>query len=137
MNKLRKDPRTREQLIAEVDRLRQGYIGQEIGSTIRTAVMAGCVGFVAWCGKEVVASLAGMDTNAHIVVNVLSRLEVAAALSLGVGAAGVMYGLAQRKLRRDTVQRLQSRIQVFERRADPARSSSLLMPDGTTNPEDL
>lgn len=137
MATLRKDSRTREQLITEVDRLRRGYIVEEVGQSVRVAVSAACIAFVAWCGKDVVASLAGLQTNAHIVVDVLGRVEVAATLMISFGAAGVLYGLQQRSLRRRTVRRLQARIQEFERRTDPRRTSSHLLPDGSTNPEDL
>ena len=134
---MRQDVRSREQLLNEIDRLRKGSYIEEAGKTIRVIVSAGCIAFVAWCGKEAMLGLSGADTTANIVVSVLGRLEIAAIFSLSFGGAGVLYGLGQRSLRRSTVRRLQARIQAFERRSDPSRSSSMLTPEGTTNPEDL
>lgn len=134
---MKKDPRNREQLLAEIDRLRVGYWIEEVGATTRFLIGALSVGFVAWCGKEIFVTLAGQTTDAHIVIDFLSRIEVAAVFSLATGAGGVLYGLSQRQLRRTTVKRLQARNQALERRFDPKRTSSELAPDGSTNPEDL
>lgn len=133
---MRQDKRTRDQLLAEIDRLRRGSIIDEVGQTLRWTLAVACIAFVAWCMREAVRDLAGLQTNANISVGFLGKIEVAATLSMVFGVGGVLYGVAQRSLRRKTVKRLQARIQLYERRQDPRRSSSELAEDGTTNPED-
>jgi hypothetical protein len=44
--------------------------------------------------------------------------------------------LKQRKLRRDVVERLSSRVPFLEKQLDPGRTSSKLTDRGDTNPED-
>lgn len=134
---MKKDIPSREQLLAENARLRVGYWIEEASATTRFLIGALCVAFVTWCAKEVFGTLAGRSTDAHIVIDFFSRIEVAAVISIATGAGGVLYGFSQRQLRRATVKRLQGRIYALERGADPGRTSSELAPDGSTNPEDI
>lgn len=55
---------------------------------------------------------------------------------LGVGTLGIVYGKRQSILRKNTIERLQSRIQELEKRIDENRSSSGLTSRGDTNPRD-
>lgn len=97
-----------------------------------------------WIGLGVIAhyaylsidALAGKETSALINLGVLGNVEVSLGLSITVTAISVAYALQQRKLRRDTVERLQLRITEFEKQIDPKRSSSQLTTRGETRPED-
>ena len=86
----------------------------------------------------VVAELSGTTTVADIGIEVglLANLQVGQVVSGAAGVAGVGYGLAQRKLRRDTIERVQGRIISYEKGIDPGRTSSMLTPRGETRPED-
>ena len=79
-----------------------------------------------------VASLAGKSTVSDIGIKFLGNLRVSEGLAGLFGGGGTVYGLAQRKLRRDTIERLQGRIKELEREHDPNRSSSNLTIRGTT-----
>lgn len=83
-----------------------------------------------------IESLAGKETLTDIGINFLSEVKVSIALSWLVGFFGAFYGINQRKLRKDTVERLQTRIKEFEISVDSKRSSSQLTTRGDTRPED-
>ena len=78
------------------------------------------------------AALAGRTTISDIVVNFLGNFRVSEGLAWALGAGGTGYGLLQRKLRRDTIERLQGRVKTMEQEYDPNRSSSNLTSRGTT-----
>lgn len=83
---------------------------------------------------RMVDSLAGLSTDADLQLSFL--IDVSVYLAWIAGASGVAYGAKQRKLRRDTVERLQIRITELEKEIDPGRTSSGLTGRGDTNPED-
>jgi hypothetical protein len=84
-----------------------------------------------------VEALAGKYTFADIGLQALANLRVSEAIAYAFGAAGVGYGLRQRKLRRDTIEQLAARVQAAEQLVDPGRTSSALSARGTTRQEDL
>ena len=48
----------------------------------------------------------------------------------------LIYGVLQRKLRRDAIQRLHGRVEALEKERDPSRTSSTLTSRGDTRRED-
>lgn len=52
------------------------------------------------------------------------------------GIAGIMYGIKQSKLRKDTIERLQGSNKALELKVDPGRSSSKLTKRGETREGD-
>lgn len=91
---------------------------------------------------RIVAALAGESTFADIGIEIdvlgatLGQTPVSHGIAFLLAVVGLMYGLRQAKLRRDTVERLQGRIRELERGLDPNRTSSGITPRGTTQPED-
>jgi hypothetical protein len=83
-----------------------------------------------------VLALAGRLTFADIGIKVLGDVRVSEAAAWLLSGGSVAYGWHQRKLRKDTVERLQERIQKFERQIDGKRTSSRLTARGNTRPED-
>jgi hypothetical protein len=83
-----------------------------------------------------VKSLAGHYTFADIGIKVLGDFKISEAFGYLFGAGGAGYGLRERRLRRQTTERLTARNATLERELDPNRSSSRLTTRGTTNPED-
>lgn len=59
---------------------------------------------------------------------------ILASVMLGLG--GIWFGRRERKLRKDTVEKLHQYQKLWEERIDPKRTSSLLTPRGDTRPED-
>lgn len=84
-----------------------------------------------------IESLSGKYTLADIGVNFLSQMDVSITLAWGAGLMAVVYGLKQRKLRKDTIERMQLRVHQLETKIDPNRSSSNLTSRGDTRPEDM
>ena len=112
-------------------------VAEQVGQTVRIAIiMLGLVG-IAWCARLIVSDLAGKITDANIAIDMLGKLEVSVALGWAVGIGGAIYGVSQNKLRKRTVKRLAGRVKTLEGMIDPGRSSSELGEDGDTNPEDV
>ncbi len=128
--------KSRAELQAELRVLRRYRVGDSVASVLRELVRWGAVSFCAYMGFRCVAVLAGKITMAEIGVRVLGSLRVSEAVAWIFGAGGVGYGLRQRRLRRQTIERLSTRIQELERGIDPKRTSSHLTPRGETSPED-
>lgn len=113
---------------------------EQIASVIKVLVIvAGCclgIWLVSQSLAVVAVELAGKETQASIVVQLLSSTTVSVGLGWTVGAGGIAYGVAQNKLRKSTVSRLHTRLKDLELQFDGKRSSSNLTKDGQTNPED-
>ncbi|MDR3570274.1 MAG: hypothetical protein P4L43_19805 [Syntrophobacteraceae bacterium] len=94
------------------------------------------IGAVAFFAYKSIEVLAGKTTSSNIVFSVLTNLKANQYFGLIFGGGGIFYGYKQKELRKKTVERLQSRIQVFEKYIDIRRSSSTLTSAGDTRPED-
>lgn len=128
--------KSKAQLEAELKVLRQSRFAEGTVQVLLSLIRWGALIFIARYGYLSIESLAGKSTLADIGINFLSDIKVSVAIAWSTGFGGVIYGLSQRKLRRDTVERLQERIQVLEAEKDPARTSSKLTKRGDTRPED-
>ena len=85
---------------------------------------------------KVAEVLAGKATLADIALKLIGSLSITSTVGYAVGVVGTIYGLRERKLRRDKTEYLQERIQKLEKQWDPKRSTSRLTTRGTTNPLD-
>lgn len=103
-----------------------------IGMLIRYSALVLCVRY----GYLTVASLAGKSTLANIVVSALADVRVSETIAWLFGAGGTLFGFAQRRFRKKTVERLSARNMELEKSIDPRRTSSALLPTGDTRPED-
>ena len=92
--------------------------------------------FIAYLFASALKELAGKETYADVFVAVLGNLTFERGASYVAGGVGILYGLLERKFRRDKIETLAKRIQELEKTVDPKRSSSTLTPRGTTRPED-
>ncbi|MBS0457444.1 MAG: hypothetical protein JSS44_08970 [Proteobacteria bacterium] len=101
-----------------------------------TLARYGSVVAVAYLGYRTIDVLAGKTTLADIGIGFLANVQISTALAWGVGVGGAWYGKRQNRLRKDTIERLQGRIQHLERQHDPQRSSSNLTRRGDTRQED-
>lgn len=91
---------------------------------------------IARYGYYAVVALAGKQTVAEIALKFLASLTISKTLCLGAASGGVAWGATERKLRKQTIRTKARRIKELEERIDPERSSSKLMSDGSTRPED-
>ena len=128
--------RTKSQLIAELKAIKSARTADGWVTVLQSLIRWGGIALVARYSYLAVEALAGQTTLADIGINFLGKVEVSVALAWSFGAVGVAYGWQQRKLRKDTVERLQNRIQALEQMIDRGRSSSNLTPRGDSRPED-
>ncbi|MBE0567932.1 MAG: hypothetical protein IH621_18405 [Krumholzibacteria bacterium] len=97
---------------------------------------AGAVCFLGYCFWQATAVMAGHETTLNLVLRVLSDLKLTIGINIAATASFTGLWLRERKLRKDTVERLQSRIKKLELARDPQRTTSNLDARGDTNPED-
>lgn len=88
-----------------------------------------------WFSYLAIEQLAGTSTKAMLIVKGLGESSSGCTLAFTFGIGGVFYGHRQRKLKGDTVQRLQDRIRQLEKIIDPKRTSAALTDRGDTIPE--
>lgn len=115
----------------------------------RALIQWGAIVFIAYFCFRAVRDLAGKKTLANINFHHpflglldMGRTLVASSgavgpLGLMFGTGGILYGLFQRKLRRDVIKKYYHYIERDQKALDKDRTSSLLMPEGGTRPEDV
>lgn len=113
------------------DRLTEGTV-----SVLNNLIRWGAIVTIFYFGYSSIELLAGKETLSNIAVSLLTDIKISVAIAWTAAGGGLIYGLRQKKLRKDTVERLQGRIKELELRHDPNRTSSDLTPRGETRPED-
>jgi hypothetical protein len=108
----------------------------EIGVTLRTLIKWGSLVLIVRYGYLSLASMAGKETLADVAIRFLGNLKVSESIAYLLGTGGVIYGAAQRQLRRRNIRRLVQAKNDLEKWIDPGRTSSGLKDDGTTRPGD-
>jgi hypothetical protein len=129
--------KSKRELEAELQVLKVSRNADIVTTLGKEAIRWFGISFCVYWIYRIFESLAGETTIASVVVDVLGKVEVTTTITLSAGGFGVLYGLWQRKLRKDTVQRLQSRNTALELKLDPTRTSSLLTARGDSRPEDV
>jgi hypothetical protein len=139
----RNDPRmakknkTRAELEAENKELRRTKVTSGLTEIFNNLIRYTALVLCVYLGSESIQALAGQTTEANILVKFLGEFNVSQGAAVLFGAAGTMYGLAERRQRQKMIERLHSRIKYLERQIDPKRSSSNLTETGDTNPRDV
>lgn len=131
-----KEKKTAAELRGENRILRRIRATEGIAAILISIIKWGSIVFVFRYISVMVVALAGQTTAADIGIKILSHFAVSDALAWALGIGSASYGVAQNRLRKNTVERLQERIQQLEATRDPHRSSSRLTPRGDTRPED-
>lgn len=83
----------------------------------------------AFAGKTSLADL-------NFVVGALADMKFRIGATIALTGSGWIYGLRQRQLRRNTIERLATRNTELETKIDPNRTSSQITKRGTTRKED-
>lgn len=128
--------KSKSQLEAELKVLRQSKVSEGVVQVLSSFIRWGGIVLIVRYGYLGIEALAGKSTLADIGIDFLTDINVSVAIAWSVGVGGAIYGLRQRTLRKDTVERLVGRIQEFESSLDPSRTSSKLTTRGDTRPED-
>lgn len=136
----RAEPRPSRRDVVQLERLRTDRryeLWTRLGSLlIGRGLKWGFFGFLVYQFRLAVEAYAGKITLAGFLVslgaNVTTNLLVSWSVAIGFG----IWVFLERKLKRDTVERLSLRIKELELRIDRKRSSSDLTKRGDTRPED-
>lgn len=123
-------------LEAENGFLRKGRIAEGAIQVSLALLRYGTIVVLGYWALQGIRAIAGSSTDANIAVELLANFGVSVTLAWTVALSGGAYGLFQRHLRRNTVERLQGRIRELESIIDPQRTSSELTQRGDTRPED-
>src|SRR5260221_8117939 len=94
-----------------------------IGWSVHQVALA----FIAFAGKSSIADLS---------FRLLSTINMVWSLSITLSGVSITLYLRERRLHRNTRERLTARVTDLELQIDPTRSSSLLTPQGTTRKGD-
>jgi len=125
---------SRAQLEAENSLLKRFHVSGNIATIISNLSRYGSLVAISYMIYLTVGSLAGKVTMTDI--KIAGTLDVSDALGAIFRGSGLLYGIAQKRLRSKTIKRLKGRIQELEQQRDPNRTSSGLTPEGETRPED-
>jgi hypothetical protein len=128
--------KSRAELLAENKLLRRGNIAFSISSTLNTLIRYGSYVLIAMFIYLAIASLAGQETKASIVLNFLGNLTISQWAGWLLAGGSTYVAVRERKLRKDTTEKLASRNEKLERGRDSKRSSSRLTKRGDTHPRD-
>ena len=128
--------KSKAQLEAELRLIKQSRVGEGIILAVLSLIRWGSIVLIVRYIFLSIESLAGKITLTDIGINFLGEVKVSIALAWSIGIFGAFYGLKQRKLRKDTIERLQLRNTELESQIDSNRSSSKLTVRGETRPED-
>jgi p-aminobenzoyl-glutamate transporter AbgT len=135
-NNNKNNGRSYEEIEAELKFLKRGRKAETIAVLGQSAFRWGGLAYIAYCGSEAVRVLAGEATTAKIGIELVGNMHVSVAIAWSFGVAGIIYGFAQRKLRKDVIERLAGRTSKLEKEIDIRRSSSRLTARGDT-PEEI
>src|SRR5438046_227608 len=107
-----------------------------IKAVITLGITFGIVYAVAAISQHGVKTDINVSANANIAVHLFSVLESRAKWAWGIAVFAILYGIAERQLRRRKTAYLQGRIVKLEEMIDQHRSSSGLSERGETRTED-
>jgi hypothetical protein len=85
---------------------------------------------------QAITVLSGHQTDVSFVLKILLNLQADRWMAYIVAGSLGAYGWNERRLRRRDIERLTRHTEDLENRIDPKRTSSKLLPDGTTRWED-
>jgi hypothetical protein len=121
---------------ASSDEWKRFQVVQAVSTNVGRLIRWGAVVLIFRYGYYSILVLSGRETVASVILRILSNVTVSVSIYIGAALTGVGWGAVERILRKRTVKSLSARIRRLERQIDPNRSSSNLMEDGSTRPED-
>lgn len=129
--------KTRQELELDLRLTQQSKRLEALVTIGKEIIRCGTIIAVAWLLYLSVRTLAGQTTMADIGIRILGDIKINAVLGWVTGGGGISYGIAQKKLRSRTIQRMASRVSYLEKELDKKRTSSRLTTYGDTNPKDV
>ena len=107
-----------------------------LSQLILVGIPWGALVFIVYWVTGALAELSGKTTLAQLGISFFGNFTINTTIAYIVGIGGIGFGLTEKRLRRNAIERLQGRIQQLEEVRDPKRTSSKLTKRGTTRPED-
>jgi hypothetical protein len=130
-----KHKKSYDEIAAELKFIKGNRRSESIATVTQNICKWGGLSFIAYCASSATIALAGQTTVANIGVQILGNMRVSVGLAWTCGIVGVIYGLRQRKLRKDVIERYAGLKADHEKEIDPRRSSSRLTARGDTPAE--
>lgn len=114
------------------------HIVTKTADVVRTLIRVGGTVGVFYLIYLTLTAFAGKESSADLrfVAKVITSLRIDQVIAYLAGITGLLYGLAERKLRSGYIEKFSGRIEELESRIDPERSSSGLPSTGKTKPSD-
>jgi hypothetical protein len=128
--------RSKAVLEAENRYLRKRSLVDATASVINNLIRWGGLVVLGYFAVRITEELSGGVTTANLGLTLVTDVRISTVAAWALAFASVTYGWGQRRLRRDTVERLAGRIRELERAYDPRRTSSRLTSRGDTHPGD-
>lgn len=128
--------KSKAELLAENKLLRRGNTAFAVSSILNTLIRYGSYVLIAMFTYLSIASLAGQETKASVVINFLGSLTVSQWAAWAIAGGSTVIAVRERKLRKDNTATLTQRTEKLEKARDPKRSSSKLTRRGDTHPRD-
>lgn len=142
-----KKKKTYSELEHELKRIKASRLHDIFSKTCPEAVKWGSLLGTAAFARDSIVALSGKITAASIDINAGASLDTGGdcpswpywvvGISAIMTTAAVFFALGQRQLRKNTVEHLAPYKEKYERLIDPQRTTSGLLNDGSTNPEDI
>ena len=124
--------KSKKELELENAILKRDGFGTNLTKVVIALIQYGALAYIFYCLSDAVKVLAGQNTMASFDAPFMNGV-----LGAIFGGGGILYGNKQNKLRKNTVENLQRRIQSLETQLDPNRSTSGLTGRGETHSEDM
>lgn len=105
-------------------------------AVLETALKYGAYVAMAYYAKEAIEALAGKTTLVNAVVGFLGQQSIGGIIQKTVMLVAIVWAMTERRERRRKTRYFSSRLQKLEIELDKKRTSSGILPDGTTNPKD-
>ena len=131
-----KKPHVPEQKPQPFSRWFWGKLFALVGSNARTVVITAGVCASVWFVTDAFKAYAGKQSEANMWFGFLADIRMVYTVSVTLAISGVVLYLRERKLHRQTRERLAGRITELELRIDPSRRSSKLTSQGLTREDD-
>jgi hypothetical protein len=131
-----KGTRPRHEVELENRMLRRTKSSEGIYAILVNVIKYGFLAWVVWNLRAGIECLAGKNTNSNLSLSLITDIKLNEWVAYLIGGGGVLYGKAQNRLRKTTIERIQGRNEKLERDIDPKRSSSSLTGRGETRKED-
>ena len=131
-----KKPAVPEQKPQSFPRWFLGKLFALVGSNARTVVVTTGVCVCVWFVADAFKAYAGKKSEANMMFGFFADIRVVYTVSVTLAISGIALYLRERKLHRQTRERLAGRITELELQIDPDRRSSKLTSQGLTREDD-